>query len=425
MVEETSSDDFYVGGEHNPRILLVSEYFPPRTFGGGELSAYELAKGLSGKGLDVSVLTSKFKGLEGFESRDGFKIYRLMETGENPGSLVSNFKRRKTFPKSEQETLNHFSDKFMLIHCLNNTSIIGCKTNVPSIATLNSYSVFCPKGNLFYKEKNVCSGCSFTKFIGCLLESEYIGKMRLRFYLKYNPFFWITAYRNYLRRNESIENINKFIVVNDLLKEFLLRNKVREENILKIPNLMTVASAGEETQYPLEKGTINITYPGTLDKIKGVDLLIKAFNKLNGRNLRLLIVGEGPERKKLEGLAGRRVRFLGKLDYDLMQYIYKETDVVVVPSRWPEPLSRVLLEATYYGRPIIATNVGGNPEGVVDGRNGFLVNPEVMEIRDRLKQLLSDDALRSQMGGESRKLFTERFSIDLLLEKVINFYGMK
>ena len=57
------------------KVLLISEYFPPKTMGGGEISAYLLAKNLA-KRMDVSVLTSYFPGLKRFEIKDNIKIYR-------------------------------------------------------------------------------------------------------------------------------------------------------------------------------------------------------------------------------------------------------------------------------------------------------------------------------------------------------------
>jgi len=406
------------------KILLISEYFPPRIFGGGELSAYELAKGLSENGLNVSVLTSQTPMEEGFEIKDGFKIYRLMKTGNNPHSIIENIIRKIIFPISEEKILRHLDEKFEIIHCLNNTSIIGCKTKRKTIATINGYGMFCPKGNLFYKEIRTCSGCNFPKFISCVIKSEYIGKMKLRLYLKYNPIFWIFTYVDYMRKNNSIRHINKFIVVNDIIRKFLIKNKVNEKDIIKIPNIMTIREIKKRMEYPLEKGTINITYIGTLDKIKGVDILIKAFNELKGKNLRLLIVGDGPERKKLENIAGNHVRFLGKIDYRLIPYIYKKSDIIVIPSKWPEPFSRVLLEATYYGKPIIATNVGGNSEGVIDGRNGFLVKPDITDIKEKLQYLLENSEIMKKMGKESRRIFKERFDRENIIKRIIEFYDI-
>jgi len=415
--------DYIPDTDPAPKILLISEYFPPKTFGGGEISAQALARGLAEKDLNVSVLTSNFAGLEGFEIKDGYKIYRLLKTGENPNSLMENYKRKNEFHKTMQDILGHMHVKYQHIHCLNNTSMVGCKTHIPTISTINSYSVFCPKGNYFYKELEECTGCNFTKYIGCLLSSEYTAKMKLKFYLKYNPLFWIINYWDYKRRNKSIANIKKFIVPNKLIRDLLIRNKVKKRNIIKIPNLMTINEKSKK-KYPLEKKTFNVTYIGSLDKIKGIDLLIEAFNNQQGDDLRLLIVGEGPERSKLESIAGARVRFLGKLDYELMPFIYENTEIVVIPSKWPEPLSRVLLEATYYGKPIIATDVGGNKEGVIDGRNGYIVNTDSRSIEKKLRELIIDKKLRNEMGSESLLVFKERFNRDLVLDKIVDFYGI-
>ena len=144
----------------NPRVLLVSEYYPPKVFGGGEISAEHLAKGLADRGVDVSVLTSKFRGLPGYEENSGVKIHRRLSTGRGPTSMI---KRKLLFPRSIRKELKKLDEKenFDVIHFLNTTSITRCEKR--SIATINSYGNFCPKGNMFYREKKACNGCGILK----------------------------------------------------------------------------------------------------------------------------------------------------------------------------------------------------------------------------------------------------------------------
>ncbi|MBU4201763.1 MAG: glycosyltransferase, partial [Candidatus Altiarchaeota archaeon] len=67
-----------------------------KVFGGGEISAEHLAKGLAERGVDVSVLTSKFRGLKKYEEKDGVKIHRRLSTGTGPTSMI---KRKLLFPR--------------------------------------------------------------------------------------------------------------------------------------------------------------------------------------------------------------------------------------------------------------------------------------------------------------------------------------
>ena len=86
------------------KVLLVTEYFPPKIYGGGELSTSMLAKKLSEKGLEVTVLTSWFEGLKEQEQKDGYTIIRSLKTGE-PTTLKGNLKRMFCFQKSLKKEL--------------------------------------------------------------------------------------------------------------------------------------------------------------------------------------------------------------------------------------------------------------------------------------------------------------------------------
>ena len=395
------------------KVLLVSEYYPPKVFGGGEISAEHLAKGLAERGVDVSVLTSKSRGLEKYEEKDGVKIHRMLSTGRGPTSII---KRKLLFPRSVRKELKRLGEKenFDAVHFLNTTSITRYEKR--TIATINSYGNFCPKGNMFYREKGVCHGCGILKYPLCILSSSYVGKVRLRPWLKFNPLFWDLAYWNFMRRSRALGGVDEFIAISDFIKELLKRNGVPEGRIHRIPNVISIEDSGKE--YPLNPDKPVITYIGVLEKIKGVDLLIEAFNGI-GRGS-LVIVGDGSERERLENLAGSRVGFLGRMDYEYMPSIYRQSDIIVLPSRWPEPLSRVLKEALYFGKPLIATDSGGNPDCIKDGKNGFLVKPR--ELGERLDKLISDPKLREKMGRESRKLYDDRFESGKVIEEIVNLY---
>src|SRR5512137_541902 len=95
--------------------------------GGGEISGGLLAKSLAAKGVDVSVLTSNFKGLKGDETLEGVKIYRRLTTGTDPQSPVSNLRRVALFTRSVEKELPRLDKEegFDIIHSLNITSLAG------------------------------------------------------------------------------------------------------------------------------------------------------------------------------------------------------------------------------------------------------------------------------------------------------------
>jgi glycosyltransferase involved in cell wall biosynthesis len=97
--------------------------------------------------------------------------------------------------------------------------------------------------------------------------------------------------------------------------------------------------------------------------------------------------------------------------------------VIVVPSIWPEPLSRVLLEAMRMGRPVVATAVGGTPEAVEHGVTGFLVprqDPEA--LAKATVELLLDPALRARMGAAAAERAGSVFDEDRLVAALLAVY---
>jgi len=160
---------------------------------------------------------------------------------------------------------------------------------------------------------------------------------------------------------------------------------------------------------------------------KGHGTLLEAFKSIKStfRNARLVVVGEGYLYDNLVG----RVDHLGLGDSVLFTGFQKDVsqimttfDVSVLPSFF-EGMGRVLLEAMALEKPVVASRVGGIPDLVQDGVNGFLVTPgNVKELAEAIKRLLTDKALAKKMGKEGRKRISERFSADQMVQSIDSVY---
>jgi glycosyltransferase involved in cell wall biosynthesis len=104
-----------------------------------------------------------------------------------------------------------------------------------------------------------------------------------------------------------------------------------------------------------------------------------------------------------------RIRYIGyRKD---VENVYHTADIVVVPSRWQEPLGLINLEAGACRKPVVATRVGGIPEVIEDGMNGYLVESEDVEtLAARVTALIADPALRQKMGEEGRARVEQNFT---------------
>ncbi|MBN2471291.1 MAG: glycosyltransferase family 4 protein [Anaerolineae bacterium] len=143
---------------------------------------------------------------------------------------------------------------------------------------------------------------------------------------------------------------------------------------------------------------------GRLTAVKGFDVLIRALAAIPAPQMapRLVIIGEGEERDSLAALAeslgvADRVIFLGRRDHRAVITALRACDVFVLSSQ-AAGLSRVLLEALEEGRPVVATQVGANPDVLADGESGLLVPPDdPAQLAAAISRILADPALAAQL----------------------------
>lgn len=176
------------------------------------------------------------------------------------------------------------------------------------------------------------------------------------------------------------------------------------------------------------RGKTIIGYTGNLIPRKGLDILIRAAAHVLGRgNAVLVIIGRVPIGSNIDhqaeyeelarecGIAGR-VLFAG-FRKDVRPYV-RDMDVLVLPSR-QEPFGRSIVEAMALGVPVVASRVGGIPEIITSGRDGFLVPVEdVAALARVLQRLVRDSALRRRIGGEGRAAIRRRFDVARLTKEI-------
>lgn len=155
---------------------------------------------------------------------------------------------------------------------------------------------------------------------------------------------------------------------------------------------------------------------GRLDSQKGFSILIHALHILldEGNNLDLAIVGEGPDRDKLMQYSKKlgvenNVHFLRNVSDSDLACLYSECDIFV-QSSLIEGLSLVIIEAMKFGKPIVATKVGGTPEVLKNGYNGVLVNPNPESLASGIKTILLNPDLKETFAKGSQET-AKNFSI--------------
>jgi colanic acid/amylovoran biosynthesis glycosyltransferase len=179
---------------------------------------------------------------------------------------------------------------------------------------------------------------------------------------------------------------------------------------------------------------VRILTVGRLVEIKGHEYAIRAMARLReqGRSVRYVIVGDGPLRKKLETLvkdlnAEEIVAFHGAADSSEVGRLMNEAHLFVLASVSiegdQEGQGLVLQEAQAWGLPVVATNHGALPEGLLPDRSGWLVpERDVSALAERLGHLIEHPELWPEMGRLGSRFVAERYDICQLNRQLIQLY---
>lgn len=217
--------------------------------------------------------------------------------------------------------------------------------------------------------------------------------------------------KNELLKNNSI-NPGKVSVIHNGIDLDAFKSRVSQQEVKK--------TLGLESSYVI--GTVS-----RLSREKDQFDLIRAFAMIASFEpmIRLVFAGDGPLKDELAALADNlgikdKIVFLGFRDD--VNTILQAFDIFVLSSLH-EGISLSLLEAMGSGLPVIATNVGGNPEVVVDGETGILVPPQDPEkMAEAIMKILKNPDLANKMGHAGRKRVEEKFSLDRMVREYEAIY---
>jgi glycosyltransferase involved in cell wall biosynthesis len=240
-------------------------------------------------------------------------------------------------------------------------------------------------------------------------------------------------YRFFLRR--ALDACDRVVLYSRLmLPEIMLYHpKLDVSKVVYIHNAVNVrrfSPDGEVSQrlMSLKDGRKCVLYVGRVNEKKGVRDLIRAFEIVlsKQRDCILAVAGSG-DKEYVEKLVkevgkaglGDHVYFLGPVPNSEMPALMRAADIIAYATREGEGIPRALLEGMACGKPVVATEVAGIPEAVIDGVTGFLVKPrDVAALADRLSILLMDDSLSREMGLRARRHVETEFNYDTVIPKI-------
>ncbi|MFC1493392.1 glycosyltransferase family 4 protein [candidate division KSB1 bacterium] len=345
--------------------------------GGAEVYHQEIFKRIIARGNEVSLICSNYSGLKKYEEIDGMKIFRY--GGRNWFNFIAPSAIRNYLKQNKTDVIIDSINKIPLFSPL-------YVKNIPIIAVVH---------HLFGKS----------------IFSEAL--LPLAAYVYYSEKLIRPVYRNV-----------PFISVSESTRKELTEYGINEENISIIENCVDhdlyTTSDEPEGDIPL------VGYLGRIKKYKSVDHLIRAFRKVKDeiRNAKLIIVGDGDNLPELKELAdklglGDSAEFTGFLAKEKKVEILRKCHVVVNPSV-KEGWGLTVVESNACGTPVVAADVPGLRDSVVEGKTGILYKyGDIDACAENIIRILKDSTLRSEMRINAIE-WAAKFDWDNAAEKTLD-----
>ena len=290
---------------------------------------------------------------------------------------------------------------------------LGYKLGIPIVQYLHNYRMGCVNG-FFLNHGKPCQLCMHGDFLPAFQTACWHGS---RFQSGYMGVILAQA-----RKGGIFGRISQWIAISEAQKIEHVAMGISSDKITVIPHFYNPSE--DASPYP-DRG--DVLFIGRLSSEKGVDTLLNAWERVQHSGRALWIVGDGPEREKLElqsrQLGLRNVRFTGFLEQQEIKKIWALGACSVVPSIWKEPLGMVVLEAWANDRPVVANRIGAIPELVQQGVNGYLVAPgDPVEMADAILELLENPVEAASMGRAGHERLIEYYCEQRWMAQVKNLF---
>ena len=421
------------------KVVFATEYYHPWTPGGTAWSLELLARAMIDRGHEVTVVTPNY-GAPAREEVNGvpvvrFPFWRRLRPGAGLAPLRDHvnplfhllFARAlvSAARRADADVL-HAQEK----HALVGAFMAGRWLRTPVFLSLRDFGLICPITTCLLRHTHVPSDCGAGKLQRtCVPDffSQYIRAGGLRK-------FWIRCslgllYLDARIKQALVRRVSGVIAVSRSLLDIYSRvGRIADGLGHVVYNLPPLRAAGAFDRrgaladfglpaHPL------VLYVGKCSPGKGFPVFVEAARIVTGRRPEtcFVAVGEGPP--PWVPLCPQ-IRLLGSRPHADVERLYALADVVVHPAVWPEPFSRVPLEAAAFGKPVIGTRIGGTPEVVEDGATGLLVERSDPEALARaIEDLLADPELRLTLGKRAAETVGARLNGDRIVDDLLHVYG--
>ncbi|MBM4170594.1 MAG: glycosyltransferase family 4 protein [Ignavibacteria bacterium] len=285
------------------------------------------------------------------------------------------------------------------------------RNRIPIVASIHGFKYLCPAWVFINGRGQICEECKSGKFYKCFLNNcSQKGKVK-SFQLAVESYLrdWLIPYDNYIDKFLFVSNFtqNKFLEFNPsiLNKSSQLYNFVTQ---------FDESSKGKHNKYFL--------YLGRLAYEKGIKTLVDAFKQITQH--KLIIAGNGPLEEFVKQNENDNIEYVGYKNGNELESLIMNAFFLVVPTETYENNPMTIVEAYSKAKPVIGTNLGGIPEIVQNGKNGFLFEPKnSKQLTDVINKCSSLTNREYSNISENAFMFAKRnFNPENHFEKLIAVY---
>lgn len=366
------------------RLLLVTEIYPPE-IGGPATFIRALARELVAKhGMDVTVAClSSVDGREA-DRRDGIEVRRLAKPSTPFQHVVLRTRLAQLVATRERVLINGLE-----------------RIAVPMASRLGRPYALKVVGDVVWE---TARNAGLTT-----LGIDAFQKMATG-----NP--QLDALRSL--RDSWLREAWRVVTPSHYLEDMVLSWGCSRDRVRTIENGTELADSPRVRRRDAEAGPLKVLFVGRLTNWKGVETLLLAMPRLE--RVVATVCGDGPEFPHLLELSSQlglreRVQFTGRIGQSAVKDFMRNADVLVLTSLY-EGMSHTLLEAMATGLPCVASNAGGNPETIVDGVSGLLIEPQVVERLVEALCRLEAEPTRLEVLSRGALDHSRRFSFERTTE---------
>jgi glycosyltransferase involved in cell wall biosynthesis len=399
--------------ERTMRVLIANNYFYLR--GGSERVMFNDMQALADAGIDVvpfsaadpanapSEYSKHFTRGVDIHATNPFRQIQAAREAIDCERTATDF---AALIDETQPDIVHFHNIYGRL----TTSILSVvrRRRLPAVLTVHDYKLVCPS-YLMLRDGKPCTACVDGGFYRCAVHRCHKHSLATS---AVN-----TAEAYFARVADRYGAISTFLCPSRFMEILLMRFGVDVNRVMYHPNAVDPSAYA-----PRYQGEY-VLYAGRLSCEKGLPTLLHA---IAGANIPLRIAGTGPMEEAVRAIVakgGESIVLEGHCDGARLRNLYQNAAFVVVPSEWYENAPMTVLEAFAYGKPVVATRIGGIPELVTDGGTGYLVDCHAPDqLHTAICNLWRDRDAQRRMGSRARALVETNLSQATRTESLINIY---